>query len=116
SLSLCLTSYFAPLPGVRNHHEENLSTEQAAPQAHARVPRADGDACRPCSAEAPACEGPRAPDAVLRTAVSYLLDSWSTRDRAFRRNVACAPRRSSAASSPIRYDLPIASSRSSRSP
>jgi len=38
-------------------HEKNLPTEQAAPQAHARVPRADGHSERPSGSRSTPCQG-----------------------------------------------------------
>ncbi len=48
----------------RCHHETDISAEQSAPRAHARIPRTDGNAERSQSACAAPLQGPQATDSV----------------------------------------------------
>src|SRR4051794_35384507 len=45
-------------------HETDLSAKRAPAEAQARLPRPDGDACRPPDPQAPPLEGPQAPQRV----------------------------------------------------
>src|SRR5437763_9357891 len=45
-------------------HETDLSAKRAPAEAQARLPRPDGDACRPPDPEAASLEGPQAPQRV----------------------------------------------------
>src|SRR5438309_90389 len=45
-------------------HETDLSAKRAPAEAQARLPRPNGDACRPPDPQAPSLEGPQAPQRV----------------------------------------------------
>ena len=54
-----------PLAGVPMSHETNVPAEEAQARPHARLPCADAHPRRPPDAEAPARQGPQAPDGVM---------------------------------------------------
>lgn len=60
------TSLFSQelLPARGTEHEANLSTQQFAPQAHARLPRTHGHECGTKGSRQPPREGPRASHAL----------------------------------------------------
>jgi hypothetical protein len=99
------------LERLRSHgHEENLSTEQTAPQAQPWVPSPHGYSRGTGRAEASPREGPRALDALIFSATAH----WFRTRQDFRRKNACAPRTITAACSPIPSGPPIGSSLCSR--